>query len=60
VKASVHNFYLGPLTVADPDNLWTLGGANGCTTFKTGRWTTAGLLASNDGGSTWHQVKLPT
>jgi hypothetical protein len=57
---SVHNFYPGPLTLADPDNLWTLGGANGCKTFKTDCWNTAGLIASNDGGTTWHQVKLPS
>jgi photosystem II stability/assembly factor-like uncharacterized protein len=58
--SSVHNFYPGPLTLADPNHLWTLGGANGCKTFKTDCWNDAGLIASNDGGSTWHQVKLPT
>lgn len=58
--SSVYNFYPGPLTLADPDNLWTLAGANGCKSFKTDCWNTAGLIASNDGGSTWHHVKLPT
>jgi len=58
--SSVHNFYPGPLTLADPHNLWTLAGANGCKGFKTDCWNTAGLIASNDGGSTWHQLKLPT
>jgi hypothetical protein len=57
---SVHNFYPGPLTLADPGSLWTLGGANGCKSFKTGCWNTVGLIASNDGGTTWHQVKLPS
>lgn len=57
---SVHNYYPGPLTLADPDNLWTLGGANGCKSFKTDCWNTAGLIASNDGGASWHQVKLPS
>jgi hypothetical protein len=57
---SVHNFYPGPLTLADPGNLWTLGGANGCKSFKTGCWNTVGLIASNDGGTSWHQVKLPS
>jgi photosystem II stability/assembly factor-like uncharacterized protein len=59
-SSSVHNFYPGPLTVADADNLWTLGGANGCKSFKSDCWNTTGLIASNNGGSTWHQVKLPT
>jgi photosystem II stability/assembly factor-like uncharacterized protein len=58
--SSVHNFYPGPLSLADPDNLWTLGGANGCKSFKTDCWNTAGLIASNDSGTTWHQVKLPS
>jgi hypothetical protein len=58
--SSVHNFYPGPLALADRDNLWTLAGANGCKSFKTDCWNTAGLIASNDGGSTWHQVKLST
>jgi hypothetical protein len=59
-SSSVHDFYPGPLTLADADNLWTLGGANGCKSFKSDCWNTTGLIASNDGGRTWHQVKLPT
>jgi photosystem II stability/assembly factor-like uncharacterized protein len=58
--SSVHNFYPGPLTLADPDNLWTIGGANGCKSFKTGCWSTFGLIASDNGGASWHQVKLPS
>ena len=58
--SSVHNFYPGPLTLAGPDTVWTVAGANGCKSFKTECWNTAGLIASNDGGTTWHQVKLPT
>lgn len=57
---SVHNSYPGALTLADPDNLWTIGGANGCKSFKTDCWNTAGLIASNDAGASWHQVKLPS
>jgi photosystem II stability/assembly factor-like uncharacterized protein len=58
--SSVHNFYPGPLMLADHDNLWAIGGANGCKSFKTDCWSTAGLIASNDGGASWHQVKLPS
>jgi hypothetical protein len=58
--SSVHNYYPGPLTLADPHHLWTLGGANGCRSFKTDCWTTPALIASNDGGATWRQVKLPS
>ncbi len=58
--SSVHNFYPGPLMLAGHDNLWTIGGANGCRSFKTDCWSTAGLIASNDGGASWHQVKLPS
>lgn len=58
--SSVHNFYPGRLTLADPDHLWTVGSANGCKTFKAGCWRTTGLVASNDGGRTWRQVKLPS
>src|SRR5258708_4253895 len=57
---SVHNFYPRPLTLAEPGNPWTLGGANGCKSLKTDCWNTVGLIASNDGGTTWHQVKLPS
>ena len=57
---SVHNFYPGPLTVTNPDVLWTIGGANGCKTFKTNCWNTTGLIASTDGGDSWHLVKLPS
>jgi photosystem II stability/assembly factor-like uncharacterized protein len=57
--SSVHNFYPGPLTIADHNTMWTIGGANGCTTFKTGCWNTSGLIASSDGGTTWQQMKLP-
>lgn len=58
---SAHNFYPEPpLSLADPNNMWTRSGANGCKTFKTDCWNTTGLVASNDGGSTWHQVKLPS
>jgi photosystem II stability/assembly factor-like uncharacterized protein len=57
--SSVHSYYPGPLTLADRKHLWTLGGANGCTSFKTDCWTSAALIASNDGGATWRQVKLP-
>jgi len=57
---SVHNFYAGPLTLDGHGNLWTIGGANGCKTFKTDCWRTAGLIASNDGGASRHQVKLPS
>jgi hypothetical protein len=28
--------------------------------FKTGCWSTVGLIASNDGGASWHPVKLPS
>jgi photosystem II stability/assembly factor-like uncharacterized protein len=56
--SSVHNFYPGPLTIADQDNLWTLGGSNGCTGFKSDCWNTTGLIASHDGGASWQQVKL--
>src|SRR5258708_7296505 len=58
--SSVHNFYPGPLMLAGHDNLWTIGGANGCKSFKTDCWSTTGLIASNDGGASWHQVKLPS
>jgi len=58
--SSVHNFYPGPLMLAYHDNLWTIGGANGCKGLKTDCWSTAGLIASNDGGASWHQVKLPS
>ena len=58
--SSAHNFYPGPLTLADPNDLWTLGGANGCKSFKTDCWNTAGLIASHDAGTTWQQVNLPT
>jgi photosystem II stability/assembly factor-like uncharacterized protein len=57
--SNVFDFYSGPLTVADPDNLWTLGGANGCKGFKSDCWNTTGLIASKNGGNTWHQVDLP-
>ena len=57
---SVHNFYPGPLSAASSNNLWSVGGANGCTTFKTRCWNSAGLIASHDAGATWQQVKLPT
>ncbi len=49
--SSVHNFYPGPLMLAGHDNLWTIG---------TDCWSTTGLIASNDGGASWHQVKLPS
>jgi len=58
--SSVHNFYPGPLMLAGHDNLWTIGAANGCESFKTGCWSTAGLIASTDGGASWHQLKLPS
>ena len=58
--SSVHNFYPGPLMLAGHDDLWTIGGANGCKSFKTDCWSTAGLIASNDGGASWHQVMLPS
>jgi hypothetical protein len=58
--SSVHNFYPGPLMLAGHDNLWTIGSANGCKSFKTDCWSTAGLIASSDGGASWHQVKLPS
>jgi photosystem II stability/assembly factor-like uncharacterized protein len=58
--SSVHTFYPGPLVLAGHDDLWTVGGANGCTSLKTGCWRTAGLIASDDGGASWHQVKLPS
>jgi photosystem II stability/assembly factor-like uncharacterized protein len=57
---SVHNFYPGPLTLADPDVLWTIAGSNGCKSFKTDCWSTSGLIASTDGGATWHQINLPS
>jgi photosystem II stability/assembly factor-like uncharacterized protein len=56
---SVQNFYPGPLTLADPDNLWTVGDSDGCTGFKSGCWNTSGLIASHDGGTSWQQVSLP-
>jgi photosystem II stability/assembly factor-like uncharacterized protein len=58
--ASVHDFYPGTLLLADRGTLWTIGGANGCTTLKADCWSTAGLIASGDGGASWHQVKLPS
>ena len=58
--SSVHNFYPGPVMLADHGNLWTIGAANGCKSFKTDCWSTTGLIASNDGGASWHQVKLPS
>jgi hypothetical protein len=51
---SVHNFYPGLLTLADPPTTFGLS----CMSFKTDCWNTAGLIASNDGGTTWHLVKL--
>jgi photosystem II stability/assembly factor-like uncharacterized protein len=57
---SVHSFYPGPLTLADPDVLWTIAGSNGCKSVKTGCWSTTGLIASSDGGVTWHQINLPS
>jgi hypothetical protein len=58
--SSVHNFYPGPLMLADHDTLWTIDGADGCQSLKTDCWSTAGLIASSDGGASWHQVKLPS
>jgi hypothetical protein len=57
---SVHNFYPGQLTLADPDVLWTIAGSNGCKSFKTDCWSTSGLIASNNSGASWHQVRLPS
>lgn len=57
---NIHNFYPGPLTLADPDVLWTIAGSNGCKSFKTDCWSTTGLIASTDGGATWHQINLPS
>jgi hypothetical protein len=58
--SSVHTFYPGPLMLAGRGSLWTIGGANGCESRKTDCWSTAGLIASSDGGARWHQVKLPS
>ena len=58
--SSVHDFYPGPLMLAGRDSLWTIGGANGCQSLKTDCSSTAGLIASDDGGASWHQVKLPS
>ena len=57
---SVHRFFPGSLTLADPDVMWTIAGSSGCKSFKAGCWSTTGLLASADGGATWHQVHLPS
>jgi hypothetical protein len=55
---SVHDAWPGPLAAGDPDHLWTVASADGCTGFKTGCWSTSALFASSDGGATWHQVTL--
>jgi hypothetical protein len=57
---SVRNFYPGPLMLAGHGRLWTIGGANGCKSLEADCWSTAGLIASSDGGASWHQVKLPS
>lgn len=55
---SVHSLYPGPLSLAGSGHLWTVAGANGCQSFKSGCWNITALLASDDGGANWYQVKL--
>lgn len=57
---SVHRFFPGPVTLAGPGVLWTIAGSDGCQGLKTDCWSTTGLVASTDGGATWHQVRLPS
>jgi photosystem II stability/assembly factor-like uncharacterized protein len=55
---SVHSLYPGPLSLASDGDLWTVAGANGCQSFKAGCWSITTLIASDDGGANWYQVKL--
>ena len=57
---SRHSFYPDSASIAGADTIWAIAGANGCTGFKTGCWQQSGLVASTDGGTTWHQIAVPS
>jgi photosystem II stability/assembly factor-like uncharacterized protein len=57
---SVHDFYPGPLTVAGLGVIWTVAGSDACPAPKASCQATTGLIASADGGATWHQLSLPS
>jgi photosystem II stability/assembly factor-like uncharacterized protein len=57
---SVHDYYSGPLTLTDPGVIWAIAGSDSCRGSKTSCRSAAGLVASADGGATWHQLSLPS
>jgi photosystem II stability/assembly factor-like uncharacterized protein len=59
VKAGTGLTDAASVSVGDATHLWAVEQVNGCTTGKSGCFSTSGLFASSDGGSSWSAVAVP-